>query len=229
MSESQGETITIKKETFWKYATFALAAFLVIGAFVFFNNNSPTGNVIAPNPASPDGKVDVPIGDSPVLGDANAPVTIIEFSDYECPFCGSFAKQTLPLIKSEYVDTGKVKIVFKDFPLTSIHPFALSAAEAARCVGEQGGDEAYFKMHDKIFDNQASLSTSNLKIWAKELGYDIDKCLDSGKHRDAALKDASQAQAAGVRGTPHFLINGKSLSGAQPFSAFKQAIDAELA
>ena len=100
---------------------------------------------------------------------------------------------------------------------------------AAECVRDQGGDEAYFEMHDKIFANQQALSIASLKTWAQELGYSIDSCLDSGKFESEVANDLADGQAAGGRGTPYFVINGKPLSGAQPFSAFKQIIDAELA
>ena len=94
--------------------------------------------------------IDVELGDSYFKGDADAPITIVEFSDYECPFCVRFAEQTLPSIESEYIDTGKVKFHYRDFPL-GFHQNAQKAAEAARCAGELGGSEAYFEMHDKIF------------------------------------------------------------------------------
>ncbi len=164
------------------------------------------------------------------MGDPNAPVTIIEFSDYQCPFCHRFWSQTLPQIKQEYIDTGKVKLVYRDFPLSSIHQYAQKAAEAAECVRDAAGgsDEAYFKMHDKLFENQQDLSVENLKAMAQELGYDISSCLESDKFKDEVQKDFTDGSAAGVRGTPSFFINGKPLSGAQPFSAFKQIIDSEL-
>lgn len=181
----------------------------------------PSGNTL-PQPTS-----DVGEDDDAVMGDKNAPITIIEFSDFECPFCGRFYSQTLTQIKTEYIDTGKVKLVYRDFPL-SIHPSAQKAAEAAECVREQGGDEAFFEMHDVIFEKQASLSVSNLKVWAQDLGYDINSCLDSGKFRSEVQNDFSDGQAAGVSGTPTFFINGVKLVGAQPFSAFKQIIDANL-
>ena len=165
--------------------------------------------------------------DDAFFGDENAPVTIIEFSDYQCPFCERFWSETLPSIKSEYIDTGKVKFVYRDFPLNALHPMAESAALAAECAGEQG-DEAYFKYHDKIFENQQSLSVENLKKWAKELGYNIDSCLDSKKYLSEVNGDLSDGQSAGISGTPGFLINGIKLSGAQPFSAFKQIIEQEL-
>jgi len=230
----KSETITIKKDDLWKYSTFALLAILVIGAFVVFSGTggAPTARVVdtGANPSAPSEpqRVQASVDDDPVLGDPNAPVTIIEFSDYQCPFCARFWSQTLPLIKSEYIDTGKVKLVYRDFPLTSIHPMALPAAEAAECVHEQGGDEAYFEYHDVLFENSQFLSVEGMKQWAQDLGYDISDCLDSGQMRSEVQKDLADGQSYGVTGTPGFLINGKLLSGAQPFPAFQQAIEAEL-
>ncbi|NCO11623.1 DsbA family protein [Candidatus Pacearchaeota archaeon] len=248
---SEEVTLTIKKDALWKYSTFALLAVLVIGGIVWMlpNNSSPTGNVEANNPAptlpSQPSQVRASADDDPVLGNKNAPVEIIEFSDYQCPFCRKFWTETLPLIKSEYIDTGKVKFVYRDFPLDSIHPAATPAAEAANCVREQGGDEAYYEMHDKIFQEgnildggdpitgpvrgTAQFGATELKQWAQDIGYDIGSCLDSGKYKSEVQKDLADAQAAGGQGTPYFVINGKPLSGAQPFAAFKQVIDAELA
>ena len=245
-------TLTIRKDTLWKYSTFLLLALLIVGGFVFFlggNNNPTTGNVVANNPAptlpSQQSQVTASIDDDPVLGDKNAPVTIIEFSDYQCPFCRKFWTETFNQIRKDYIDTGKVKFVYRDFPLSSIHPAAEPAAEAANCVREKGGDEAYYKMHDKIFQEgnildggdpitgpvrgTAQFGATELKKWAKDLGYEIDSCLDSGKYASEVKKDLADGQAAGGQGTPYFVINGKPLSGAQPYAAFKQVIDAELA
>ena len=188
---------------------------------------------------------DFKFDDDPILGNKNAPVTIIEFSDYQCPFCRKFWTETFNQIKKDYIDTGKVKFVYRDFPLSSIHPAAEPAAEAANCVREKGGDEAYYKMHDKIFQEGNKLDggdpitgpvrgtvqfgATELKKWAKDIGYDISSCLDSGKFKSEVQKDLADATSAGGQGTPYFIINGKPLSGAQPFSAFKQIIDAELA
>ena len=233
------DTITIRKDSLWKYSTFVLAALLIVGAFVFFSSNkgTVTGNVVANNPSqlpAQPSQVKVSVDDDAVLGSKNAPVTIIEFSDYQCPYCGRHFSQTLPSIKSQYIDTGKVKLVFRDLPLTSIHPMAQKSAEAAECVSEKGGDTSYWKMHDKIFENQGAISTDNLKSWAKELGYDIDSCLDSGKYTNEVQKDSTDAQSAGFGGTPGFVImttgdsEGGAIKGAFPFSAFQQAINAEL-
>ena len=228
MQEENNNTITIKKDTLWKYSTFLLLAIVVIGGFFLLKGDSTGSAVVNPNTGGNTAPVKVDGDDDAVLGNENAPVTIIEFSDYQCPFCERFWSQTYPLIKSEYIDTGKVKLIYRDFPLTSIHPIALPSAIAAECVREQGGDEAYYEMHDKIFENQASLSESNLKKWAQELSYNIDSCLDSEKYLSEVESDLKEGAAAGVRGTPSFFINGQPLSGAQPFSEFKRIIDAEL-
>ncbi len=239
-NEHQKDTFTlqIKKDNLWKYSTFVLAAVLIVGAFFTFSGDkvTTTGNVVATAPSVPTqpSQVTASEDDDAVLGDKDAPVTIIEFSDYQCPFCARFWSDALPQIKSQYVDTGKVKLVYRDFPLTSIHPMAQPAAEAAECVkdaaGGQGkGDKAYYEFHDKIFGNQVALSDASLKAWAKELGYDIESCLSSGKFKSEVQNDLQAATAAGGQGTPYFVINGKPLSGAQPFSSFQQIIEAELA
>lgn len=222
------EVITIRKETLWKYSTFILGALLVVVLFLYVGKDgTSTGNAIVDN-AIPSGNfVAATVDDDAVLGDKDAPVTIIEFSDYECPFCGRHFQQVYPLIKKDYIDTGKAKLVFRDFPL-SFHPMAMPSAQAAECVREQGGDEAYWKMHDKLYSNQETLSVANLKKWAGELGYDIDACLDSGKYAEEVRGDMADGSAAGVQGTPGFFVNGQMISGAQPYSVFQQAIEAAL-
>ncbi len=185
-------------------------------------------------------KVEVSEDDDASIGLPNAPVTIIEFSDYQCPFCRKFWTETYPQLKSQYIDTGKVRLVFRDFPL-NFHPQAQVSAEAAECVREvAGNDEAYFKFHDKLFSEQnildggtvkstVSYTEADLKKWAKDLGYDIGSCLDSGKYASEVQKDLADGQAYGISGTPGLFINGVQLDGAQPFSNFKSIIDAELA
>ena len=237
---SEEKTITIRKDDLWKYLSFFLFAVVLIGGVFLFTGNSDdgsiNGNPVAQGQGQDEGKASASVDDDAVLGDPDAPVTIIEFSDYQCAYCGRHYTQTLPLIKSEYIDTGKVKLVFRDFPLASLHPMAIPSAEAAECVRDvAGNDEAYFEYHDIIFENQNLLSTDNLKSWAKDLGYNIDSCLDSGKFRNEVQKDSVDAQSAGFGGTPGFLImksgakEGTPLKGAYPFSAFQQIIEAELA
>ena len=172
-------------------------------------------------------RVDVSIDDDAILGDKNAPITIIESSDFECPFCERFYSQTLPLIKKNYIDTGKAKLVYRDFPL-SFHPNAQKAAEAAECAGEQG---KYYEMHDLLFEKGVSGGINAFKQYAKDLGLNITKfneCLNSGKYADEVQKDFQDGQSYGVSGTPTFFINGIKVVGAQPYSVFEQIIEQEL-
>jgi|SRR3989338_1249037 len=189
----------------------------------------PTGNDAQPSQPSAPSRVEGDLKDDDVVqGDANAPVTIVEFSDFQCPYCGRNFEQTYPQIKKLYIDTGKVKYVMRDFPL-NVHPEAQKAAEAAGCAEEQG---KFWEMHDKLFSNQQDLSVANEKTWAQEIGLDTKKfgeCLDSGKRAAEVQKDIQDGQAYGVSGTPAFFINGVPLVGAQPFAAFQQVIEQELA
>ena len=185
----------------------------------------------APVPSLPTGaaaKVSASEDDDPVKGNKDAPVTMIEFSDFQCPFCGRFYSQTLAQIQKDYIDTGKVKFVYRDFPLSSIHPQAQIAAEAGECADDQG---KFWEYHNKIFENQALLSEASLKQWAVDLGLDADEfndCLDSGKQKQEVQKDFNDGSSYGVSGTPAFFINGVMVSGAQPFANFKAVIDKEL-
>jgi len=191
---------------------------------------APTVGAAAPSPTQPSApaaKVDVSVDDDPFKGDADAPITIIEFSDFECPFCGRFYSQTLGELEEKYVKTGKAKIVFRDFPL-SFHPKAQKASEASECADDQG---KFWEMHDMIFENQNSIGITDLKGYAADLGLDtatFDSCLDSGKHEAEVQADFRDGSAAGVSGTPSFFVNGVKLVGAQPFAAFEQVIEAEL-
>lgn len=165
--------------------------------------------------------------DDAVLGDPNAPVSIIEWGDYECPFCKRFYQNTFSQIDEEYIQTGKVKFVYRDFPL-SFHPQAQKAAEAAECAGEQ---DAYFKMHEKLYTSGVEGGVTTFKQYAIELGLnknEFNTCLDSGVMADEVKNDFEEGQAAGIQGTPGFIINGEMVSGALPFSNFKQVIDKKL-
>jgi protein-disulfide isomerase len=161
---------------------------------------------------------------SPSKGPAGAPITIVEFSEFQCPFCARVGP-TLKQIEKEYGD--KVKVVFMHQPL-SFHNFAQVAAEASMAAHEQG---KFWEMHDKLFANQRALSRPDLEKYAQELGLDLAKfkdALDKGRFKDAVKKDQEIAEKLGVRGTPAFFINGRKLVGAQPFDQFKRVIDAEL-
>ncbi len=163
------------------------------------------------------------------LGDPNAPVKIVEFSDFECPYCAQFATQDWPQIRQVFVDSGRVYWVFKDFPLDQLHPNARLAAQAAHCAGEQ---DAYWEMHDALFQQQSSWSVSanpgdNFKALAEQLSLnqdDFDDCLDSGRHASTVEANATEGQAAGMTGTPTFFFNGYPASGAIPFAGFEEII-----
>ncbi len=165
--------------------------------------------------------------DDPSWGPENALVTIEEFSDFQCPYCARFKIETLYRIKETYGD--RVRFIYRDFPLTSIHQFALKAAEAAQCAHEQG---RFWEYHDLLFANQDALTTPDLKRYAAEIGAnpsEFSTCLDSGKNTREVALDLQDGYQAGVTGTPAFLINGLLLSGAQPFEQFQVVIDQALA
>jgi protein-disulfide isomerase len=175
-------------------------------------------------PAAPEGKQKIKLGDAPVKGPAGAKVTVVAFSDFQCPFC-SRAVPVMKQIEDEY--KGKVKIAFKQLPLP-FHDKAHLAAEAALAANEQG---KFWQMHDKLFANQQALDRPNLEKYAEELGLNMTKfkaALDSGKFKDKVDSDAKEGAAVGATGTPTFFINGTKVVGAQPFDAFKTVIDTEL-
>ncbi len=175
-------------------------------------------------PSAPEGKQNVKVGDSPVKGPASAPVTVVAFSDFQCPFC-SRAVPTLAEIEKVY--GNKIRIAFKQLPLP-FHDKAHLAAEAALAANEQGKFWAY---HDKLFANQQALDRPSLEKYAQEMGLDMGKfkkALDSGKFKDKVDAEAKEGAAVGATGTPTFFINGTKLVGAQPTDAFKAAIDKEL-
>jgi len=177
-------------------------------------------------PAAPSAPVDVPLrGDDPARGNAKAPITIVEFSDFQCPFC-SRAGPTLKQIEQAY---GKeVRIVWKHQPLP-FHPEALPAALAAEAARQQG---KFWEMHDKLFENQRSLSAASYEGWAKELGLDVGKfkaAMADPKVKERVLADQELGNKVGANGTPTFFVNGEKVVGAQPFEAFKVVIDRRLA
>jgi protein-disulfide isomerase len=160
----------------------------------------------------------------PTLGAASAPVTVVEFGDFQCPFCGR-AEASLKELRAKYGD--KIKLVFMDFPLPS-HNHAMDAAKAARCANEQ---DKFWPYHDALFADQTKLAPADLKATAKRLGLDtakFDSCLDKGKYEAAVRADQKYGQELGIDGTPTFYIDGRSLIGAQPPAQFAQIIDDEL-
>jgi protein-disulfide isomerase len=167
------------------------------------------------------------VDDDPAQGPEDAAVTVIEFSDFQCPYCARFYSETLTQIIENYGD--RIRFVYRDFPLTSLHANALKAAEASECADDQG---KYWEYHDLLFQNQAALDVDSLKSYATSLGLDtaaFNECLDSDTHKDEVRKDLEDGVAAGVQGTPAFFINGQLVSGAQPYANFQSAIETALA
>jgi protein-disulfide isomerase len=195
-------------------------------------NQLPTKQPVAPVKISAD--------NDPVIGNSDAPITIIEFSDFQCPFCARFHTQTLPLLLEEYIEQGKVKLVFRDFPIQSIHPNALPASVAAECANEQG---KFREMHDMLFEKQNEwnkLETADalslFSQYASNMQFEqnsFDSCLTSGKHIEEIKNDLNDGREYGISGTPGFFVGNDQigyveLKGAQPFGSFKKVIDAQL-
>lgn len=176
--------------------------------------------------------------DGPVLGDKDAPITMVEFSDFQCPICRAFYYRVYPEIKSKYVDTGKVKIVFRNLPLTQLHPDAFNSALAATCAREQGGDEAFFLMHDKIFEGQdpnetgaVEISVESLEQYASELKLNktaFQSCMGSDKAKSLVQADIDLSDTAKINGTPGFIINNYRISGLRQTEYYTQFFDSLL-
>jgi len=259
------EKITIKKSTYNNMlkgviAAIAITAFVggySIGTF----DNSESGitseelkEIISeieirtppPQPAQQPSQPGVPqlyrisLDDDPVKGDPNAPVTVIEFSDFQCPFCSRFFQQTLPLLEENYVDTGKIKFVYKDMPLDNLHPNARPAHIAAECADEQG---KFWEYHDILFEKQSewqSLPSSDLSTTLTQYAVDLglqtasfESCLRSEDIADEVNRDYLEAGQYGATGTPTFFIGTEKdgfikLVGAQPFAAFQNVINNQL-
>lgn len=247
--------VVIKKSTFNKLIigimTIAIISVFFVGYFVGINSVEPeqiyirnaedvlgtTENKQATEPQT----VLVSSDDDPMMRNPNAPITIIEFSDFQCPFCKRFHSDTLPLIQTNYIDTGKVRFVYRDFPIQSAHPNAMPAALAAECADDQG---KFWPYHDKIFQNQGQWKDLELnqvvnlfKQYADELqlnGDEFGTCLDSGKYLDEIKADLQDGQNYGIEGTPGFFIGNDKLgytkvSGAKPYQSFQTVLDEALA
>lgn len=166
--------------------------------------------------------------DDAILGNPDAPVTLVEFGDFQCPFCKRLFDTTEKEVIEKYVKTGKVKLVYRDFPLSSIHAMAQKAAEASECADEQ---DKFWPYHDLLYGRQDRLSVENFKAWARELGLNgarFDSCLDTGKYEKEVQDDFRAGQQAGVSGTPASFVNGRIITGAVPFAQFEQIIEEEL-
>ncbi len=203
--------------------------------------NVPSGNAAGqeavpgvpeqPTSVSDDVWKELLVGAAAEKGVDDARVVMVEFTDYQCPFCARHVSETDPKIQADYVDTGKVRYLIRDLPLP-FHANAHVAAQAARCAGDQG---KYWEMHDSLFENQVAWSEGDAETlfsgYAGELGMNVgtfDSCLSSGKYKSVVEDDVALAGKAGASGTPTFAINGELLVGAQPISAFKAVLDRAL-
>jgi protein-disulfide isomerase len=179
------------------------------------------------------------IHDEPARGDGGAQIALIEYADFECPYCGQYEREVFPQLFADYIETGKIKYFYRDLPL-EMHPHAMIAARAARCAGEQG---RFWEMHDSLFAKQNLLRNADMPGRAEELGLDKEKfaeCLSSNRYTDEINQSASEAHKMGINGTPTFFVGkiddnggvlrvGKVIMGARPYEDFKSAIDVVLA
>lgn len=245
------QDITIKKDTFNKILAalvilavgFSFTAGYIVGGGGLAKTGAATGTggTVVQQPTAqapqqqapaPEGRVAVSLDDDPVVGSGS--VNVIEFSDFQCPFCGRAFSDAVAGIKADYVTSGKVKFAYRDFPLDSIHPQAVPGALAANCALEQG---KFWEYHDKIFQNQNAMGDASYKQWAADLGLDataFNNCYDTQKYASEVQKDFQDGVNAGVSGTPTFFIGNDArgyikIVGAQPYSVIKAAIDQELA
>lgn len=196
------------------------------------NESPPAVRSVAETPAS---EIVLKIADAPSRGAKDARLVLVEFSDYQCPFCARHVRETMPEIEREYVRTGKVRYVFRDFPLEAIHPQAFRAAEAAQCAGEQG---KFWEMHDRLFAHPQELGPDALRAHAEAVGLDMkrfQRCLERRTFAERIRRDLAEGQQAGVRGTPTFFLGfaepggkvrvARVLRGAHPYSAFRHTIE----
>ncbi len=215
-------------------ALVAVLAFLVKGDTLNLGNAAVGAIAAAPvvNPDSyapdaPAGPVDIAITDKDhIRGNKDAKVTLVEFSDFQCPYC-SRHEPTMTQALTEYKD--KIRVIYKHFPLESIHPFARAAAEASECAAEQG---KFWEYHDELFNNQDKFANDYFGEAAKQLGLDTNKfnaCVTTNKGKAKVDADYQQGIQAGVQGTPQTFVNGVGLSGAIPYASLKTQIDAALA
>jgi len=217
-------------------ASSIILAALLISASIYLSAparqpTSPAQPATAPSSKSPaqPAPSSVNLSGTHVKGDPSAPVLIVEYSDFQCPFCAEFWRSTLPSIERDFISTGKARLAYKHFPIENIHPLAETAAEAAECAGEQG---KFWEYHDLLFANQRSLSDEPFASFAANLSLDLSEfnaCLEGRRKAEVVAAHQAEALSNGVRGTPTFLINGRQIVGAQPYAVFKSAIEDALA
>ncbi len=212
-------------------ASILIAGVLVAGAVIYSTGlksagTLPTGENV---PEVVSGEALNLTAEDVILGDPNAPVTVIIFGDFQCPFCGRLFDTVERRLKEEYVSAGKVKLISRDFPLDQIHPYARSAAEAAECARDQG---KYWLYRDTLYERQEEIPSLNFVELAEELGLasqEFQSCFTSQKYKDSVEEDYQGGIALRVGATPTVFINGQKIEGALPYDSFKLIIDAELA
>ena len=190
--------------------------------FQLLRSNAKIAVYLKPPPVH---RVEVSTNGAPSKGTVKAPVTIVKFEDFHCPFCKR-VQPTLAQVLSKYGE--KVRLIHRDFPIDGIHPAARKAHEAARCANEQG---KFWQYHDVLYANAPKADAADLKSYAREVGLDVpafEKCVANGEFRDVVQKDVEEGTRLGVNGTPAFFINGRLLSGAEPIERFAAIIDDEI-
>lgn len=226
------DTVTFKRSYFYS-ALVVLSFFIgILVGYVAWGRGAPSANTNEPAAAAaPTQQVarryDIPTKGFYSIGPADAAITLVEFSDYQCPYCQKWHAQVYKQLMAAY--PGQIRLVYRNLPLTQIHPQAMNAAEAAMCAGDQN---AYWQFHEKLFENSAALSDSLYVSLAADLGLDetaFESCMADDKYLDAIQADMQFAIDLGVQSTPTFFINGLAIVGAQPLNVFQQVIDDELA
>ena len=213
------------------YTLLIIAAFisgLLTGYFIWGQDaTAPAPVQVAADTGQEATRYDIETDGFPSEGPADAPIVIVEFSDFQCPYCTKWHNETYKPLLKMYAD--QIKLVYRNFPLTSLHPDAYLSAEAAMCAGDQ---DRYWDYHEALFESKYGLSEEALKRYAEELGLDTDtfnSCLDGREYQDFVRADMEFAANLGVSSTPTFFVNGLAVVGAQPVSVFQQIIDSELA
>ena len=231
----QEETITFKRSHFYSALSVLTFFFGLIAGYAIWGTDLLSG--LRPNSQAPTQaavvddsqqviRYDIPSEGYPSVGPADAPITIVEFSDFQCPFCKRWHAEVYKPLMAAY--PGKIKFVYRNLPLTSIHPDAQSAAEAALCAGEQN---AFWPFHDRLLSGDL-LGTGVYAQYARDLSLNassFETCVKENKFQQAIQTDSDFAIKLGVNSTPTFFINGLAVVGAQPIDVFKQVIDKELA
>ncbi len=213
----------------WAAALLAIGLLVVwLSAIAAIATTGGSASLAPTYPASIFGeRYPVGVAGEPATGPENAPVTVVEFGDFQCAFCKRFFAEVEQQMLDKYA--GKIRFVFRDFPMPEMHPYAETAAEAAHCAGDQ---RRFWEYHNLLFQSQSLLDRTTLTAYAKQLNLDVkafEYCMNSGKHRQHVKANLSDGQALGVSGTPTFFINGRRLVGVQPLSVFSIYIDADLA